>query len=285
MKILVIKDIMSEEDEDKAAEKNLPPSIIKALDAAEKRLLERAAPGSREISYTHQRADACNCPGVEFAREAEDEEIENIAAALKRAVPLCPITVADVQNEEFAKAARETRERCAEERREVELRSSASGGGLMNMITAAMGQPPELKWRKISIAIDSGAAETVIPHTLVPEYPITDTERSRSGLCYASATGQPIPNLGEQRLPLATREGSLRMMALQAAPVAKALGSVAKICKAGHQVVFDEEGSYIVNKVTGEVNWLREEHGNYLLDVWIPPNVEGNLGMDCARLP
>ena len=35
--------------------------------------------------------------------------------------------------------------------------------------------------------------------------------------------------------------------------------------------VFDEEGSYILNKSTGEVNWLRAENGNYLLDVWIPP--------------
>ncbi len=64
------------------------------------------------------------------------------------------------------------------------------------------------------------------------------------------------------------------MMTFQAAPVAKPLASVMGICRAGHQVVFDEEGSYIVNKQTGEVNWLREENGNYLLDVWIPPNDE-----------
>ena len=40
---------------------------------------------------------------------------------------------------------------------------------------------------------------------------------------------------------------------------------------AGHAVVFDEEGSYILNKGTGEINWLREENGNYMLDAWVPP--------------
>ena len=126
-------------------------------------------------------------------------------------------------------------------------------------------------WQKISIAIDSGAAATVIPHTMVTEYPIVATAMSEAGVCYVSATGEPIPNLGEQRLPLATVEGSLRAMTFQAAPVAKPLGSVKKMCQAGHMVVFDDEGSYIYNKQTQEINWLREESGNYMLDVWLPP--------------
>ena len=82
---------------------------------------------------------------------------------------------------------------------------------------------------------------------------------SEAGVCYVSATGEPIPNLGEQRLPLATIEGSLRAMTFQAAPVAKPLGSVKKMCQAGHMVVFDDECSYIYNKNTQEINWLREE--------------------------
>ena len=52
--------------------------------------------------------------------------------------------------------------------------------------------------------------------------------------------------------------------------MAKPLGSVIHICKAGHAVVFDSDGSYIINKITGEINWLREEHGNFMLNVWIP---------------
>ena len=129
-------------------------------------------------------------------------------------------------------------------------------------------------WQLLSVAIDSGAAETVIPHRLVGQHPVRATESSRNGMCYASATGQPIPNLGEQCLPLITQEGTLRGMTFQAAPVSKALGSVKRMCSSGHRVVFDEDGSYVENKITGEVNWLREEAGNYMLDLWVIPPEE-----------
>ena len=135
-------------------------------------------------------------------------------------------------------------------------------------------------WKMMSIAIDFGAAETEVLHTLVTEHRICATDTPESGACYASATGEPIPNLREQRLPMATAEGSLRAMTFQAAPVAKPLGSVDRICKAGHTVVFDADGSYIVNKTTGEVNWLREDNCNFMLDVSIPPQsqVEPEIG-------
>ena len=60
-------------------------------------------------------------------------------------------------------------------------------------------------------------------------------------------------------------------MTFQVAPVAKPLGSVQRICAAGHAVVFDSEGSYIINKQTGELNWLLNDNGNFMLDVWVPP--------------
>ena len=60
-------------------------------------------------------------------------------------------------------------------------------------------------------------------------------------------------------------------MTFQAAPVAKPGGSVKRICQACHCVVFDEDGSYILNKIAGELNWLREGNGSYILDVWILP--------------
>ena len=129
-------------------------------------------------------------------------------------------------------------------------------------------------WQVLSVAIDSGAAEIVIPHRLVAQHLVRATQSSKNGMCYASATGQPIPNLGEQCLPLITQEGTLRGMTFQAAPVSKALGSVKRMCSSGHRVVFDEDGSYVENKTTGEINWLREEAGNYMLDLWVIPPEE-----------
>ena len=48
----------------------------------------------------------------------------------------------------------------------------------------------------------------------------------------------------------------------------KALLSVKKIVAAGSRVVFDEE-SYIEDRATGEVTWLREEQGMYMLKLWV----------------
>ena len=34
---------------------------------------------------------------------------------------------------------------------------------------------------------------------------------------------------------------------------------------------FDGEGSFIVNKSAGEVNWMREDDGSFMLDASVPP--------------
>ena len=73
-----------------------------------------------------------------------------------------------------------------------------------------------------------------------------------------------------------TREDTFRNMKFCAAAVSKPLASVRKIVAAGHRVVFDDV-SYIENKTTGEINYLREESGNYILDVWVPPP-NSNMG-------
>ena len=101
---------------------------------------------------------------------------------------------------------------------------------------------------------------------------------STSGVKYVSATGEEIPNLGEVMLPVFTMEGTKRKMRMQAAEVSRPLASVKKICEAGHTVVFDETGSYLYHRATGEINYLREEGGNYMLDVWVPPSSDSAFG-------
>ena len=59
-------------------------------------------------------------------------------------------------------------------------------------------------------------------------------------------------------------------MAFQVASVAKPIGSVKRLWMAGHAVVFAEDVSYILTKATGEINWLRKENYNYMLDAWVP---------------
>ena len=54
----------------------------------------------------------------------------------------------------------------------------------------------------------------------------------------------------------------------------KPLASVKRIVQAGHAVVFAPDemgGSFILNLQSMEENRLREDDGNFLLDVWVPP--------------
>ena len=51
--------------------------------------------------------------------------------------------------------------------------------------------------------------------------------------------------------------------------VHRPLMSVKRMCKAGHRVIFDDEGSYVESKHTGERLKIVEEDGEYLLDVWV----------------
>ena len=107
---------------------------------------------------------------------------------------------------------------------------------------------------------------------LVQDHATQETDASRSGLNYASATGDPSRTSGEQKLPLLTQEGSLRAMTFQAAPVDQALSSVKRMCSSGHMIVFDDNGSCVLNEMTGEAKWMREESGNYIMDLWVMPN-------------
>ena len=44
-----------------------------------------------------------------------------------------------------------------------------------------------------------------------------------------------------------------------------------RMCDSNHLGVFDNDGSYLLNMLTNEVNWLREENGNYVMDLWVAP--------------
>eukprot|EP00973_Karenia_brevis_P092586 12413096-Karenia_brevis.AAC.1 len=66
-------------------------------------------------------------------------------------------------------------------------------------------------------------------------------------------------------------------MRFQICPVTKALGSVSRMTRAGHRVVFNgedhPEGSYIENLTTGSRTYMRLENGVYLVAVWVKPQM------------
>ena len=53
------------------------------------------------------------------------------------------------------------------------------------------------------------------------------------------------------------------------ADVSKVLASVSKICECGSRVVFDEAGSYIEDKESGEKTPIHKRNGVYVMDMRI----------------
>ena len=85
--------------------------------------------------------------------------------------------------------------------------------------------------------------------------------------------------MGEKTLTLSTLDGnSVRDMKFQVTQVHKTLGSVSKMVRNGNKIVFDQDGSYIENRRTGDRLWLREDNGVFVLDVLVAPPGWGSEG-------
>ena len=139
-----------------------------------------------------------------------------------------------------------------------------------NKTSNSMGQD---MWQRFNepLIIDSGAAETVIPLSWAENYEMTESPGSKAGEFYQTADGTPIYNEGQKTLKLMNHLGQARIMTFQCAEVKKALGSVSKICSNGNRVIFDDEGSHIENKESGERLCLEQKNGVYVLDMMIAP--------------
>ena len=128
-------------------------------------------------------------------------------------------------------------------------------------------------WEEMISIIDSGASVPVINPNVGRQYEMLESRASKAGVCYQIANGDSLPNLGEKLMAVVTDEGTIRAYATQVAEVTSNLQSVRAMLKSKHAVVFDEDGSYAVNKVTGEVNHITDDGSNYVMRHWtIPPD-------------
>ena len=83
----------------------------------------------------------------------------------------------------------------------------------------------------------------------------------KRGTDYECANGTQIPNLGERKFRGITEEQGQRAVTAQICAVTKNLLSVNGMTKNGHRVVFDDDGSYIEDKSSGERSWMHEVNG------------------------
>jgi hypothetical protein len=70
--------------------------------------------------------------------------------------------------------------------------------------------------------------------------PVNETEASRAGICYVTANGSKVTNMGEKRVKGLNDKGQNVGITIQMANIKKVLGSVSKMNDAGNTVIFSK---------------------------------------------
>ena len=99
--------------------------------------------------------------------------------------------------------------------------------------------------------------------TLTGLIDVTESAACKRGIVYEVADGTQISNLGERKLLGIMDDRSAKGVTTQVCAVNKTLMSVSKITSKGNRVVFDDDGSFIESKATGERSWLTQSGGMY----------------------
>ena len=132
-----------------------------------------------------------------------------------------------------------------------------------------LGSMGETEWDFIDVAVDSGASESVMNKGDLDKVPVEESEAQCRGVRYETADGTEIENEGQKSFYAMGERGFLKRLQMQLAPVSKPLLSVKRMTELGHNVSFDEEGGWIIDRSSGEHVWLRPEGGMYMLRLWV----------------
>ena len=151
--------------------------------------------------------------------------------------------------------------------------AGASGGPL-----CGAWQTEDRGWSKVKVIMDSGAAESVCPRAMAPQFTIHDSIASRSGVYYTLANGGNIMNLGKQYVPVCLSNGAKTIATFQVADVSRPLMSVSKLCEMGNRLIFGANGGFILNLQSGEAAPFIKNEGVYTFEMWIPPLCESPFG-------
>ena len=119
----------------------------------------------------------------------------------------------------------------------------------------------------IEMTIDSGVAATVVPRGAFNTQ-LLQTARTRSEV-FATASGQRMPNYGEQRIRGLSTSGTLLNITAQVTDVKKPLISVQEMVSKGNQVIFKTDGPIIRNCKSGLEIPMVERGGQYLIELEI----------------
>ena len=148
--------------------------------------------------------------------------------------------------------------------------------------TLAPVHPKGERWEKVTAIMDSGATVTVRNPQTGDAYPIREGAASKAGVMYEIADGTEIPNLGERIMAIMKTDGTVTAQRSQAANVSKNLTAVRQEMKNNKTVIFDSDGCYTYDKLSGSFTAIDDDGVNFTQDEWIIPPDE--LGQVLAAL-
>ena len=134
--------------------------------------------------------------------------------------------------------------------------------------------------------MDSGATVPVMNPNTGASYDVIPA--SANGTEYEIASGDTLEDLGEKKMAVLTVEGTLRGYSTRCADVTKSLQAVRALVKSNHAVCFglgEGEDHLIINKITGEINRMRDDGINYLQDlIIVPPDQVDQVASELAAM-
>ena len=122
------------------------------------------------------------------------------------------------------------------------------------------------EWVELEFGVDSGASQSVLAPSDLPH--IEAQQGKHYGTKYEVASGEFIFNQGENNFVICTENGVERTLPVQVTDVNQPLLSVREMLEQNNRVVFDSDGSYILDKDTSEVIPLGDDGKMYLMKVW-----------------
>ena len=131
-------------------------------------------------------------------------------------------------------------------------------GGLNHLVPRNAGGAP-WTWKNVTVVVDSGAAENVMPRSRFPEISTEGTERSKNGKGFKGPGGEQNKNYGQQVKSVRTPEGSVRKSTWQVADVRRPLVSASHVIQAGNDLFIGKDEAYIMNRKKKEKSVFRKE--------------------------
>ena len=111
-------------------------------------------------------------------------------------------------------------------------------------------------------------------------YPLKPTYEAKNGIGYRAANGGKILGEGMKGLVLEDEHGQMLKMECKVGQISKALRSVKEMCNEGDRVVFDDDGSYIINKKIGVKTIAHKKNNSYVLSVKVVPrHIANGIGL------